>query len=330
MRAAWALPMLLLAGCAAETPPAPATTQAAALPHASWAPGSWWAYQAAYAGHVVDVALIVHAATPEGYRLGSNLSAGLFGLPWAGEVTLERNPRIGGEVWPLFTFPLEPGKTWDYSLFGHAAKSVVRAQAEDGYALEASSFGQTFARYDYAHDAGWFTRLTLVEPTNGTTMLDARLVAAGTDWSAAYYVEETLVERRVENPGLPGALELPLPGGFAHVRAELRSTTEAGAVFAELRDADGRVLVASRALARGSDLARVTLREPDEGVWTLVHHGAGVGRVELLVTGIAARGPLADAPAEGPAFDLASLLQSTRPERPHAGHVIRTGTPVGS
>lgn len=326
---------LLLAGCASQTAPAEETVEAALAPPPrpmDWSPGNWWAYHADIQGTPVDVALIVHEAGEDGYQLGSNLSIGFFGLPFHGDLTPERNPRIGPEVWPLFAFPLEEGKEWGYTLFGYDAKSLVAARldAPGSFELEASSFGQTFARYDYDPVVGWFTRLDLIEPTNGTVVLSARLTAYGPDWDAAYYVEETVAEIRVDLPALPGEQTLELPQGYLQLRGELTVTTSLGALAAEVRDKDGNRLAHAQALGRGSDLARITLRPDGPLAWDLQHAGAGTGVIHLLVTGLAANGPLAAPSAPAPELDLVALLQSTRPALPQDGQTTDVAPPLGA
>ena len=335
MRNAGLLPIvLLLAGCLAHAEPA-ATEPASPVPDApprpmDWSPGNWWAYHADIQGTPIDVALIVHEATDEGFRLGSNLSIGFFGLPFHGDLTLEHNPRIGPEVWPLFAFPLEEGKEWGYTLFGYEAKSFVAPDRDAGgaYELEASSFGQTFARYDYDPQVGWFTKLDLIEPTNGTTVLSARLTAYGPDWDAAYYVEETVAEFRIDLPALPGERILDLSEGYLQMRGELSVTTRLGALTAEVRDEDGRKLAQAQAVGRGSDLARITLRPDGPAHWSFQYAGAGTGVIHLRVTGLAASGPLAAPTTAAPEVDLPGLLQSTRPDLPHAGQTTSAPAPL--
>ena len=323
--------VVLLAGCAADAEPAPPSETALAAPPRAmdWSKGNWWAYHAEIGGEAIDVALIVHEAREDGFRLGSNLSVGFFGLPFHGNVTSERNPLIGPEVWPLFAFPLAEGKEWGYTLFGYEATSAVRAVSEGAFALEARSFGQVFARYDYSPAAAWFTSLELIEPTNGTVVLSARLTAYGTDWSEAYFVEETLYETRVDHPALPGRISLEIPEGYLHVRGELTGALELGVLASELRDEEGQRLASARVVGRGADIGRLSLRAPGAATWTLDQTGVGSGYLHLQITGISASGPLAALPEEGPSFDLPALLQSTLPERPQLGHTTSTALPLG-
>lgn len=329
MRAApAAFVFVLLAGCAAQadTGDEAAESALARTPRAmDWSPGNWWAYQANISGIVVDVALIVHEARADGYRLGSNLSIGFFGLPFHGNLTKELNPRIGPEVWPLYAPPLAEGKEWAYTLFGYDAKSTVR-DAAASFELEATSFGQTFARYDFTPEVGWFTRLDLIEPTNGTTVLSARLTAYGPDWGQAYYVEETLIETRLPYPALPGRETIDVPAGYLQVSGELIGTAAVGALTGELRMEDGQHLAQVSVVGRGSQTDRVLLQPRGAMTWTLDHAGAGVGSLYLHLTGLSASGPLsAPTTTDAPRLDLAELLQSTRPDLPQEGHVTSTG-----
>lgn len=312
-------------GCAAEesaAPPEVVRALADTRPM-DWSPGNYWAYRAVFEENATfDVALIVHEARPDGFRLGSNLSAGFFGLPFTGNVTDELNPRIGPEEWPLYRFPLQDGKEWEYTLFGYEAKTVARAALIDvpgrgkvpGYRLESSAYAQTFARYDYVPEVGWFTRLQLIEPTDQHLVLDVTLRAYGPDFGSAYYVERTIEEMRVDYPQLPGAIRVHVPSGYVNVRAFLTAETTGGLASAELKDATGRVLAKAEAVAKGADAQRLSVRPRGALEWTLDHKGAGAGVVHLEITGLTATGPLAAPPAETPSLSIASLLQSTRPE----------------
>ena len=318
---------LLLAGCAERVPgtaePSLDPAAAKAARAMDWTPGNWWAYRATVGNETLDVALVLHERTEDGYLLGSNLSVGFFGLPFHGNVTNDRNPRIGTDVWPLFEPPLADGKEWGYSLFGYDAKAratradlaVPGAGLLPGYQLEARSLGQTFARYTYSDAVGWFTRLQVIEPTDGSTVLLAELVAYGPDWGQAYYVEETLLQRSIGYPQLPGEEVVRIPPGYVDVRVELTGQSAAGVLFASLRDAAGRHIASIDVLASGFDTDRVAVRAEQGVEWVLEHSGVGTGRILLHVTGMSATGPLA---------------QSTRPALPQDGHTTSTGNPVGT
>lgn len=316
------LAVLLLAGCA--VPQAPSVAPLAAAPAMTWTPGNYWAYRATFRdGSSFDVALVVHAQTPDGYRLGSNLSAGFFGLPFNGNVSRDLNPRVAGEEWPLFRAPLSEGATWSYHLFGHDATTVAHAALLDvpdlgptpGWRFESKAYGQTFARYEYAPAVGWLTRLQLFDPTNGTRLLDARLLAYGPDFQEAYFVEETLATLRIAYPAAPGSLPVHVPAGMEHVRAMLTASADAGALDAKLVGAGGEPLAAVQALAKQTATDRASVRGGASMTWTLTHTGVGVGYVYLEVTGLSATGKLA-------------RLQSTRPAFPQDGHTTSTGEPV--
>ena len=337
-----------LAGCAGEdggpeaAPPEVVEALADTRPM-TWAPGNYWAYHATYRQNLTfDVALVVHESTPDGFRLGSNLSAGFFGLPFTGNVSPQLNPRIGPEEWPLYRFPLRDGQSWEYTLFGYDAKTVARAVVLDvpgvgevpGFHMEASAYGQTFARYDYAPPVGWFTRLELIEPTDGSVVLDVQLRGFGPDFGQAYYVEKTIREVRLDHPSAtpPGALDVQVPGGFRHVRAFLTAETSGGVVDAKLT-ADGRTLAQAQAVGKGVSSDRVGVRAKGPMTWRLEHKGVGVGVLHLEVTGLVATGlaPSAAAPEPreaGVSFGLEDVLHSTRPDRPHTGHATSTGWPV--
>lgn len=275
--------MLLLAGCA--TPDAPSAMPPVAIVGQVWGPGSWWSYHVELDGSSFDVTLVVDEATPEGYRLGTNLSVGFFGLPWGGNLTPDRNPVLGGEEWPLYRHPLSDGATWRYRVMGHDA--ITRAVATpDGHALEASSWGRVFARYDHDANVGWFTRFELIEPSNGRTLLRATLLDHGHAFDGDYFVERDLTERHVRNPLLPGALVVPVPAGAVQVRAHLTVAADAGALRAELRDEQGRVLARAFTATPGADTASAILDVPAGALWTLHHAGAAVGDVRLKVSGV--------------------------------------------
>lgn len=335
-----------LAGCAAQAQRDPELVQAVANTRAmSWAPGNYWAYQAVFEEEkTIDVALIVHRVDRMGFHLGSNHSAGFFGLPFTGNVTPSLNPRIGPDEWPLYQFPLEDGKSWSYEMWGYSA--TTRAEAalievpgvgqSPGFRFESAAYGQVFARYDYSPVTGWFTRLELIEPTDGHHVLDVRLTAFGLDYGEAYFVEEPLAFREVACPQVPGELSIDVPAGYLRIKALLTARSDAGVVDARLEDDADRTLAEARAVGKQvvSDRASVGRAQ---GTWTLHQVCLGKGLVYLEVTGLAPTGPLArpeaplptPPPSSGPEVDLVALLQSTLPARPQTGHVTSTGLPVG-
>lgn len=318
---------LMLSGCASLADgPSPAASSPSSSPSPTpfvmdWTPGSWWSYRATVGNATFDLALIVHEAHSDGFRLGTNLSVGFFGLPFNGNVTPQFNPRIGPDVWPLFQFPLADGKEWAYELFGYQARTIARETTlevpgfgeRQGFRLESKSFGAVFARYDYSPEAGWFTRLELIEPTDGSTVLLAELTAFGHDWDQAYYVEQTIRSVRVDYPALPAAFDVRVPEGYLQARATLTAQVSMGALTATLRDEDGRTLARAETFARGADVDRASARPAGGATWRLDHRGAGAGFVFLEITGVSATGPLAAPPTDGPRVDLAALLQSTFP-----------------
>lgn len=328
----------LLAGCSKPEAADPEVALAVADTRAGrWLRGDHWAYHAIYReNRSFDVTLVVHEANGTGFRLGSNSSSGFFGLPFTGNVSKDLNPRIGPEDWPLYSFPLHDGKTWKYQLFGYDVTSVARAAVLDvpgvgrvpGFTLEASAYGQVFARYDYSREAGWFTRLELVEPTDGSKVLDVSLVSFGENYNGAYFVERTLREVRVDYPGAPGAVEVQVPPGFTRVRAFLTAEATAGLLRAELKDPTGNVVASVEVTAKGVSSDSAAARGPV--AWTLDHKGLGVGVVHLEITGVASTGRVPPPPANSTAveFSLLDVLQSTRPARPQTGHATSTGWPV--
>lgn len=320
------VPLLLalaLSGCLAQAPAPPDVARAVAdTPALAWAPGWWWSYHARVGNATLDVALVVHERAPQGgVRLGTNVSAGFFGLPFHGNVSRELNPQVGAEEWPLYRFPLADGKSWDYELLGYEATTVARAAMVDvpglgpmpGFTLESTSYGQVFARYDYSPVTGWFTRLELISPTKGP-VLEASLTGYGAAYGQGYYVERVLREVRVDYPAVPGSVEVEVPGGHKRVEAHLTVETSAGAVEATLHDAAGYPLAEARGVGKGAETDRASSRSGAARHWVLEHRGAGAGVVHLVVTGLVPVGaPQATrpfAPQDGQVTVLSSLLAS--------------------
>lgn len=287
-------------GAAQEaTPPAPAAAAPAKAPAMDWSPGTWWAYTGHVQGVPFDVTIVVGEETPTGYLLGTNLTSGFFGLPWSGNASRDRNPVLAGEEWPLFRFPLADGATWGYEMRGYDATATARAASipgpdgaqHAGYAIEARSWGQTFARYDYAEDLGWFSRLQLIEPTDGSTVLEATLVAYGGEYDDVLYVERVLRDLTVAYPGLPGEVDVRIPAGALEVHAVLTARAQTGVVSATLVDGAGRALAQATALGRAEATERVASSGGSALSWRLQHAGAGLGEVHIEVTGVFAREP---------------------------------------
>lgn len=290
------LAALLLAGCAqrSEEEAAEAPIALTASPaRMDWSPGTWWSYHAEIQGVPLDVTIVVSERTETGYVLGTNLTSGFFGLPWNGNVTLDRNPVLGDEVWPLFAPPLEHGKTWSYRVRGYdATTTATRASVAgphgdlEGFAMVARSWGQTFARYDYAPELGWFRHLELVEPTNGQVLLEATLVAYGDRYVDDFYVERALRVVTIDYPTLPGATDVRIPAGALEIHATLTAASDAGVVRARLLDSTGAPIAQAQTLARGSDTDSAASRRDGELRWRLEHTGAGAGRITLEITGV--------------------------------------------
>lgn len=342
-----------LSGCLARGERDPELVQAVAGTRAmSWAPGNYWAYKAVFDEEFAfEATLIVHRVDALGFHLGSNASAGFFGLPFTGNVSSSLNPRIGPDEWPLFQFPLEDGKSWTYSMWGHSATTTAFAALVDvpgvgqvpGFTFESRAYGQLFARYDYTSVTGWFTRLELIEPSDGHRVLDVTLTAYGPDYGQAYYVEEAIRTVRITCPAAPGELTIEIPDGYLRVHALLTAEATGGAVDARLETEGGRVLAHARALAKQATADRASAAG-QTGAWRLGHVCAGAnadavdgaggepllnGRIYLEVTGLSPTGPLAkEPPADMPLVSWPSVFQSTRPALPQTGQVTSTGWPV--
>lgn len=323
------LAALLMAGCLAE-PPTPDVARAVADTRPmDWSPGNWWSYRATVGNVSFDVALIVHEQHERGSRVGTNISSGFFGLPFHGNVSGELNPEVAGSEWPLYRFPLHDGKSWSYELFGYDAETTARAAMVDvpgvglvpGFRLEATSYGQVFARYDYAPATGWFTTLELIQPTKQETLLRADLTGFGTEYGRAYYVERVLREVRIQYPAAPGSLPIDIPTGKGKVQTTLHVETTAGVILAELKDASGGSVLTVQGVGKGAASDRVTSSGRTARHWTLEHKGGGQGEVVLVVTGLVPVGGepprAATPPSAAPALTDA---YSARPRNEQWGH----------
>lgn len=326
---------LTLAGCLTDegAPPADVARAVADTRAMDWSPGNWWAYRATVGNVSFDVALIVHERSDDGFHLGTNITAGFFGLPFHGNVSRALNPEVAGAEWPLYRFPLADGKTWDYEIFGYRASTTARAAMievpgagpQPGFRLVATSYGRVFAQYDYVDSVGWFTSLALIEPTKQETLLTAKLTDHGATYGASYHVERVVREVRIGYPAPPGSLEVDIPSGLGRVEARLLVGSGAGVIVAGLRDSAGRPLADAQVLGKGVATDSAGASGRTARTWTLEHKGAGQGEVLLVVTALVPVGepsPPARADGPGPAY-------STRPAVPQLGHVTSTGAPVG-
>lgn len=287
-------------------------------------------------GNTRDIALVVSEARDDGFRLGSNVSAGFFGFPFNGNLTRDLNPEIAGEVWPMFRFPLDDGATWRYPLFGYDATTTARATLisapgigeHPGFRLDATSYGQTFASYDFSPETGWLTRLDVYEPTTGERLLHAELRDYGARFGQGYFLEETIADIQRSYPAdAPGIEAVSVPGGYERVHATVVAKAAVGASNVRLEDARGRSLVETTQIGPGGKVAHATLAAEGDG-WRLRHVGAAQGSARLLLTGIREVQGGAGASSVDERFDLESMLQSTRPDRPQTGHVTSTALPV--
>lgn len=322
-----------------EAPPAasPEVVEAVANTEPmTWSAGNYWSYQTTFpSGKVRDIALVVSEARADGFKLGSNVSAGFFGFPFNGNLTPDLNPEIAGEVWPMFSFPLSDGASWSYEIFGYTATTVARATVLDvpgigehaGFRLEASSYGRVFASYDYSPVANFLTRIEIIEPTTGERLLHAQLIEFGTAFGAGYFVQDVIADIRLDYPAdLPGVASVGIRDGYAKLHATLLAKASVGTTVARLEDARGRLLLDARQVGEGGALDSATLPGGAD-TWTLRHVGVGEGGVRLQITGVRATG-MAGAAAQAERIDLAALLQSTLPARPHTGQTTSTGWPV--
>lgn len=294
-----------LAGCSARARPAdPEIVKAVAnTKPGRWMPGDWWSYHATINGNTsFDVDLVVDRVKPDGFGLGTNSSAGFFGLPFLGNVTSSLNPEIGDEVWPMFVFPLSEGATWSYHLWGHDAKAEAHATVLDvpgagpqpGFRITASSLGQVFARYDYAPGPGWFTHLEILDPgKGGKAVLVADLRAFGDNYHGLYFVEETLAATRWQGPTmLPTAISLDVPATAGEARVHLSLAWTAGACDATLTDEAGATVAHAQALGQGQAADEATL-SPGSHTLKLDPRCLGSGAVYVAVTGVRVREGLA-------------------------------------
>lgn len=324
-----ALPRLTSTTLAAEAPPevvaAVENTEAGA-----WRVGNWWSFDVRFeSGAQRDVAIVIHEARADGFRLGSNASNGFFGLPFNGNMTLDHNPEIAGETWPMLQFPLSDGMSWDYTMLGYEATTTARAAIvhapglgdHPGFQFEAASYGQTFARYTYSPLVGWITSIEIIEPSTRVTLLSATLTAFGPAFGQSYYVEETVARVLLRYPEtMPGDRHVEVPDGYDALRVTLVSDADAGAVTATLRDGRGRTIASATSVGGAATLDRAEV-ESGAATWTLRQVGAIDGRVTLEVTGVREVGADATGPTGAPD-------QSTRPVLPQTGQVTSTGWPV--
>ncbi|GEM_PF-6987630 len=302
MRAATSLllAVLLLAGCLDHAASPTVSPQAAPLLKAErWQAGDWWSYHATLHGNLsVDMDLIVDRVKPDGFTLGSNASYGFFGLPFLGNLTRGLNPEIADEVWPMLQLPLADGQSWSYRFWGHEARATAHAATiqvpgagpEVGFHVEASSLGQTFARYDYAPTPGWLTHLEIVDPgKGGQQVLVADLTGFGANYHGLYYVEETLASLRYSAPtSLPLPMPLDVPPADSGVRAHLSIAWTAGACDATLLDDAGQPLAHAQVLGAGAATDEAPAARGAHR-WTLDPKCAGVGTIHVVVTGVKER-----------------------------------------
>ncbi len=329
---------------------APVKTLAPVSPE-GWHEGNWFAYHAHFPtrNRSIDVSLIIYEERENEFILGSNSTYGFFGLPFAGNVTRpDLNPVISGEEWPLFRFPLEAGKTWDYQLFGYpvtarAVETEIGAgagmPAHTGFEIEATSYGQLVARYTYSPIAQWFTTMTVFDASNGDAVITVSLTDFGTDFAGEYYVSVPLKTVSVVYPSLKSGETFRLPGEYESLTAILKIGGTAGRFEARLVDPDGRTRAEGDVLVQGVHMSRHEF-PARAGEYTLDHRGVGDGFVRLELYGIAVadKGSLTPAkpPAEPDEFrwapfgppPAAAAGQRTVADLPHVGQEMATGSPL--
>lgn len=299
-----------------------------------WQPGNWWAYRAAFDnGVTIDVALIVFEARAESVTLGSNLSAGFFGLPFNGNVTIPNlNPVIAGEEWRLYDFPLSHAKEWTYEFMGYtlaarASEADLRAPhvgTHAGFSLVASSFGRTVVQYTYSSEVEWFTELVLYEPTDGHEVVRVTLTDYGERYGEDYYVSVPVAEHHVTFPAIPAEKRFIVEGRFLELTGTATLVGKLGTFRYELRDPHDRIAMRAEVTPTGAHVASEEL-ESAPGAWTLTHLGAGQGSLHFemsalepvrdgrLATGDV-REPTAPPAREAPPVDLPALLARTAPD----------------
>ncbi|MHB8604310.1 MAG: hypothetical protein ACYDCK_03560 [Thermoplasmatota archaeon] len=314
----FAFTLLVSSGCLAASHAAPlAMTTGAPTSVFDWHPGAWWTYVARFEGdnRTYDVALVVDRVSPTAYVVGSNLSGGFFGLPFDGNVSRAGlNPTIAGQEWPLFEFPLADGKTWTYTLLGYPVVATAHVAPVDlapglkttGFSIDASSYGRLFARYTYAPAAGWFTRLTIFEPTNGTVAADVRLTGEGASWARDYFVETPVAHFAASYPSTDTSATFRIASRASHLLGTLVVEGDAGAFSAKVTDPDGHPVLAADVLGRGLAIDRRGF-DAVAGEWRLDALAAGVGNLRLDVFALESKQGNAGVP---PAIESSAIARA--------------------
>ncbi len=288
-----------LAGCIGEPGGGDWVAHAPSLATTSstrgWQVGNWWAYEARFDNNVtIDVALVVAVAFEDGFVLGSNLSAGFFGLPFLGNVTRpDLNPVIAGDEWPLYRFPLEHAKSWSYRLLGydlvaHVVAETVEAPrvgSHEGFVIEAASFGQVVARYTYSPATEWFTRLVIFEPTDGHEVVRVELKDYGESYAADYFVTVPIGSFEATYPGVPDTGEFGVGGAYLRVTASYVLAGRLGDFRVTLKDPHDRVVLHGNVRPHGVIMDRREV-DPAPGRWTVEHLGIGEGSLHVEVAGV--------------------------------------------
>lgn len=279
------------------TADAPEREAAAGSSTKGWQDANWWGYKATFEGDVtIDVALIVFETHEDHFRLGSNLSAGFFGLPFNGNVTRpDLNPVVAGEEWRLYDFPLEGGKSWTYPFLGYDLTATVTAATieapgvgeHEGFVLEATSFGRTVARYTYSPEVEWFTQLVIYEPTDGHEVVRVELTELGEDFADDYFVTVPVHAYSADYPSVPDPDRFSVEGSFLKLTASIVLTGKVGDFRFRLDDPTGRTAWEGELRPSGVLIDRETI-DAKPGAWRLEHLGVGQGALRLEVTGVQA------------------------------------------
>lgn len=322
----------LLAGCLVPVPgvlgPSHAEEEPADRP--GWQEDDWWSFRVEVpdGGHAAST-FVVHEAGPDGYQLGSNRSNGFFGIPFHGDVDQDLNPKVAGERWEMFRFPLEDGDSWTQRFLGHVVTTSVEAAevpgpegALDGYRLTAEAYGAPIATYTYTPETGWLTSFTLRDPETGEPLAWANLTDQGTGYQGRYLVEEPVHSLERTYPGdLPGEDRFQVDADGVHLVATLTASTRPGHVDARLEAPDGDVVAEVASTGQAMDDERRAW-PVERGEWTLEHQGVGAGTVRAQLHVVRAAGPGAGdggteeaGPAAGGPLDLslADVVDAAEP-----------------
>jgi hypothetical protein len=216
------LATLALAGCSGNSPaassnPAPgsdgppgaatsASDAAGAEPH--WAKGQTWTHDYTIGTNTVFSVKSIVVDNATGYRLAADekedaVNHAAFFFHDLGQMDKDWIVHQGGYQFPWYNFPLTDGKTWtahEENLDGNlqpvsrdlTAKATF-VPALGGvpahYAIQQrTSDGNLRADYDYRSDLGWFSAMTLYDPTvpGDVPQVTVKTSATGHDYKGDY------------------------------------------------------------------------------------------------------------------------------------------------